>query len=79
MELRRDYTEEMEGKRYNTDEVADEECLVAGPEGVVDVGVPPDGDDVVRRAGEAHRATGHHGDGQQQPERHCHGSEWLLR
>jgi hypothetical protein len=34
---------------------------------------------VVRRAGEAQRATGHHGDGQQQPERHCHGSEWLLR
>jgi hypothetical protein len=33
---------------------------------------------VVRRAGERHRAAGHHGDGQQQPERHCHGSDGVA-
>jgi hypothetical protein len=54
-----------------TDEVADVEGLVAGPEGVVDVGVPPvvGAHDVVRRRRQIDREAGEHGD-HQEP-RHC--------
>lgn len=49
------------------DEVADVEGLVAGPEGVVDVGVPPvvGAHDVVRRRRQINREAGEHGDGQE--------------
>jgi hypothetical protein len=54
-----------------TDEVADVEGLVAGPEGVVDVGVPPmvGANDVVRAGGGTKREAGKHR-GDKEP-RHC--------
>ena len=54
-----------------TDEAADVEGLVAGPEGVVDVGVPPvvGAHDVVRRRRRIDREAGEHGDDQEP--RHC--------
>ena len=47
-----------------TDEVADVEGLVAGPEGVVDVGVPPmvGANDVVRAGGGTKREARKHRD-----------------
>lgn len=50
-----------------TDEVADVEGLVAGPERVVDVGVPPvvGAHDVVRRGAALSCQTGERGDDQE--------------
>lgn len=65
-----------DGERRLTDEVADVEGLVAGPEGVVDVWVPAvvSADDMVRRTGEAHGEAGDDGD-EQQVARHCAAAE----
>jgi len=72
MELKRIYILLRQGEGEGlTDEVADVGGLVAGPEGVVDVGVPPvvGAHDVVRRRRRIDREAGEHGDDQEP--RHC--------